>query len=232
MVTVDTVVTSSTSGSRSRMKRIFIGLLILSILLGLSFHFYKRYSLKSTLRPLVLKDNILIEEMLTIAKTSPNITYAEYFEKAKKNLDSREDIIYGVKVLSPYLYKKELDLYLELLNVENEYIRSEVALSRALLEASSKFDWSQRERSEYISSSYYSSDIYRRSYLRSLDEAKKAYEDYGKKRADYTENVKKLLSKEKLAWKELSSLMPNRNIISILEEKLKEQTKKEEALKK
>ena len=216
----------------NRIKKILVGLLVFAVILGLGIHFYKRYSLKSALRPLVLKDNILIEEMLTITKNSPHITGPEYFEKAKKNLDDRDDIIYNVKVLSPYFYKKELATYLELLNLENEYIRTGLAVSRALLEAFNKMDWNIREGHEYLASSYYSSGIYRKSYLRSLDEAKKANEELEKEHANYVDIIKKLLSKEKIVWKELSPLMPNRNLISILEEKLKEEEKIEDALKK
>ena len=112
-------------------RKIWVGILLGVIILVSAPFFY----LRLMLRPLVLRDNILIEEILNVNKTSPHITYGEFFEKAKKNIEMREDIIRSVRILKPYFYKRKLDLYVEFLHLENESkITSGIIQSRRIFQ--------------------------------------------------------------------------------------------------
>jgi len=213
------------------MKKKLLLLSFLLIIFLAGFHFYKIHSLKSAIRPLALKDNILIEAILNIEKNSPNITFAEYFEKAQKNIEQRDDVIFNVKLLSPYILKKEIDMYIDLLNTENECVRSEIALSRAGLDVSSKFDWADYQIKD-IPTSYYFVESYKRSTKKAINEFKEAVKKKESKNEEFLEAVNKLLSVEKKYADPLSSLIPKRNIIPRLEEIVKENEKKSEESKK
>lgn len=109
-----------------------VGGIVAALVLVFGFQVYKTHAFKSALRPYVLKDNILIEDMLNL-HSDGKISLDDYFDKAKKNIDAREQLIQDIRLIDPGSYKIELDMYVEILKLANEYIQSEVAQYKALL---------------------------------------------------------------------------------------------------
>lgn len=104
--------------------------LCLAFILG-GMHVYRIRVFGQGLRPLVLKDSMLFEEIVSIRENAAGLTWAEYFEGAQKNIDTRINTIQETKLLDPYRYQAVVDAFVGLLYMENEYIRSCVSLARA-----------------------------------------------------------------------------------------------------
>jgi len=199
---------------------ILIGMIVIAALV-LGFHFYKINAFKSALKPLALKDNMLFWEMLTITKTSPNITFAQLSGKAIRNIGARNEIIAKVGSLDPYLYRKELNLYLKLLDLENEYVRSFITLRRALLVASGEPE-REKEVETYKSTDKQKTVYHQKTFKKALVSFRKKTDKTQAASKEHLKISKKLLAFEKENAESLSSIIPKRNIIPLLEKAVRE----------
>jgi hypothetical protein len=208
------------------MQRKWLIIVIIAIVviaaLGIGYHFYRMNALRSALKPLALKDESLFKEMLAVTKALPGITLTDLSEKAQKNIEARNEIISKVKAIDPYLYKKQVGLFLRLLDLENEYARSLVALKRAWLEARTQPREEIVTEVEEVKIAK-QKPIYReKTFKRTLI---KFREVVGKAQAASREHLKisrEILAFEKQNTKSLSSIIPKRNIIPLLEEVIRE----------
>lgn len=110
-----------------------LAFLFIIVLGGLSFHFYKASQLKATLKPLVLKDNELFGQFLKSQDYYGN-KYTILISKAEESISERSNIIQNIASVSPYIYKKKVDTYLEMLNLENNCSKSAIGVWNGILE--------------------------------------------------------------------------------------------------
>lgn len=99
----------------------------------------KLADLRSSIKKIVLQDNALVMELLD-PDSLEHITYAEFFKRADKNKDSRDDLVRQLRATESGPYGEDVGHYVELLSEENNWVRAEEAVSRAQLDSSSKQD--------------------------------------------------------------------------------------------
>lgn len=207
-----------------RKKWIIFVLVAIAVIaaLGIAYHFYRINALRSALKPLALEDELLFKEMLAVTKTLPDITLAELSEKAQKNIHARNQIISKVRALDPYLYKKQVGLFLKLLELENEYAASLVALKRAWLEARTQPREEIVTEVEEVKIAK-QKPIYReKTFKRTLIKFREVIEKAQAASRDHLKISEKILAFEKENAKPLSSIIPKRNIMPLLEEVIRE----------
>ncbi len=95
--------------------------------------------LRERVNAIVRNDNALVLEILN-ADGSQNITYAEFFDRAAKNKGDRDTLIRKLRTLVASSYQTEVDNLVSLLEIENEYVRAEEAVTRQKLEVASRHD--------------------------------------------------------------------------------------------
>jgi hypothetical protein len=99
----------------------------------------KLATLRGDIKKIVLQDNALVMEMLDDGALE-HITYAEFFKRADKNKEARDDLIRQLRATEAGPYGEAVGHYVALLGTENDWVRSEEAVSRASLDASTKWD--------------------------------------------------------------------------------------------
>lgn len=208
---------ASSSSKPAKQKKFWIGVvggIVALSVLAVGFQAYKKHSFKSALRPYALKDNILTEDILNLESES-KITIVDYFDKAKKNIEAREQIIQDVRMLDPGSYKKELDMHVEIMTLENEYVQSKVAALKAYIGVESAKSELKR-LDDACNASWFS---FCNNNLPTL-KGNVEYALTGQKIAaeEYIKAYKKWLSKEEEYHKGLSSFLPERNLIAKLKE--------------
>ena len=95
--------------------------------------------LRERVNAIVRNDNALVLEILG-ADGSQNITYAEFFERAAKNKSDRDTLIRKLRTMVAPSYQTEIDDLVRLMEIENEYVRAEEAVTRQKLEVASRHD--------------------------------------------------------------------------------------------
>ncbi len=122
---------------------------VLAVLLALvvgagGLHFYKVHSVQQQLRAIAVRDNVLVDEALNLAKVSPSMTAAQYKAKLEKNVEEREALIREVKVIDAYSLRPAVDQYVKLLQLENECFRAQAlyvpAFARYAMSADQRMD--------------------------------------------------------------------------------------------
>lgn len=126
-----------------RSKLLVAAGVILVALVFLATHLYKRHAVISALAPLCNKASALNEEILVSVPASRNMTYGEYFEKTKKNIELREDVLRDVRILPPYRYKAAIDSLIELLQLQNELVRTQSGQAVHRMRAGSQWEFLQ-----------------------------------------------------------------------------------------
>ena len=99
----------------------------------------KLAALRQEIKKIVLQDNALVLEMLDDGALD-HITYAEFFKRADKNKEERDVLIRKLRATETGPYGEQVGHFVKLMETENEWVRAEEAVSRASLEASSKWD--------------------------------------------------------------------------------------------
>lgn len=199
-----------------KQKKLWIGIvggIVAILVLAVGFQAYKKHAFKSALRPYALKDNILIEDMLNL-ESEGKITYADYFDKAKKNIEAREQLIQDISLIDPGSYKTELDMYLEILKLENKYIQYGIAKGMAYIAvkmAKNKIE-PMREICNINWYSWCSADI-----SKAKRDIEAAATGLVEKTRESRVTSEQWLSKEKEYNKTLSAFLPARNLIPKLE---------------
>lgn len=95
--------------------------------------------LRERVNSIARNDNALVLEILG-ADGSQNITYAEFFDRAAKNKGDRDTLIRKLRTLVAPPYQTEIDDLVRLMEIENEYVRAEEAVTRQKLEVASRQD--------------------------------------------------------------------------------------------
>jgi len=127
-----------------------LALILLLVAGGLGFTIYQKRqerqqredklaSLRADIKKVVLQDNALVMEMLDDGALE-HITYGEFFKRADKNKESRDDLIRQLRATETGPYGEDVGHYVALLGTENDWVRSEEAVTRAGLDASTKWD--------------------------------------------------------------------------------------------
>ena len=100
-------------------------------------------TLRGDIKKIVLQDNALVLEMLDDGALQ-HITYAEFFKRADKNKEERDNLIRQLRATEAGPYGEQVGHFVGLMEGENEWMRAEEAVSRANMEASSQWDAYQR----------------------------------------------------------------------------------------
>ena len=211
-------------------KKWLLVLLGLAIL-GIGYHSYKVYNFKRMIKPFVMKDNILFEEILTVENSNPQITYGEFFDKAKKNIEIREDTIRGVKMLDPYIYEKELNEYAEFLVLENKSLYAFINLLKGKIESESKNEKNLHDSLNRLKNKAYFNAVSGRDapsrqftdqvieeQTEALIEADKEFEG---KFIEWKKTFSDLLSREESYQKNSPSFLFGRNLVPIIKNHIK-----------
>lgn len=212
---------ATNSNKPAKQKKLWIGVvggIVALSVLAVGFQAYKKYSFKSALRPYALKDNILTEDILNL-ESEEKITFADYFDKAKKNIEAREQLIQDIRMIDPGSFKKEADMYIEIMTLENEYVQSGVAKDKAYIE---KIKWEgTKEKWEEMCNNYGWTEGCNSDIAKAKGEIEAASTEWSEKILEQRETRKKWLSKEKDYNKPLYAFLPERNLIPKLEDIVK-----------
>ena len=95
--------------------------------------------LRERINVIVRNDNALVLEILN-SDGSQNITYAEFFNRAAKNKSDRDTLVRRLRTMVAPSYQTEVDNLVQLMEIENEYVRAEEAVTRQKLEVASRHD--------------------------------------------------------------------------------------------
>ena len=95
--------------------------------------------LRERIGAIARNDNALVLEILG-ADGSQNITYAEFFNRAAKNKSDRDTLVRKLRTMVAPSYQTEIDNLVRLLEIENEYVRAEEAVTRQKLEVATRHD--------------------------------------------------------------------------------------------
>ena len=99
----------------------------------------KLAALRGDIKKIVLQDNALVLEMLDDGALE-HITYAEFFKRADKNKEERDNLIRTLRATEAGPYGEQVGHFIKLMEGENEWVRAEEAVSRAGMEASGKWE--------------------------------------------------------------------------------------------
>lgn len=99
----------------------------------------KLAALRGDIKKIVLQDNALVLEMLDDGALQ-HITYAEFFKRADRNKEERDDLIRTLRATEAGPYGEQVGHFVKLMEGENEWVRAEEAVSRAGMEASAKWE--------------------------------------------------------------------------------------------
>ncbi len=201
---------------------ILLIVIIVLAALGIGYHSYKLNALKSALRPLASQDEALFKELLDITKALPSITLSELSAITQDNIAARNGIMAKVKAVSPYLYKKQIDLFLKLMEMENEYARSLVSLKRAWLEAGAQPKEEVVTTVEEIKAPKQKTTYRERTFKRTLLKFREVVDKARAASQQHLQLSQKILAFEKNNQRSLSSIIPKRNIIPLLEQLIRE----------
>ena len=145
----------------------------------------KLAALRGDIKKIVLQDNALVLEMLDDGALQ-HITYAEFFKRADRNKEERDNLIRTLRATEAGPYGEQVGHFVKLMEGENEWVRAEEAVSRAGMEASGKWESYKRisDASENAS--------------QNVDEAKAAYlaAPYG---YDYAEKAQLDMARSRVA---------------------------------
>lgn len=211
------------SNKPAKQKKLWIGVvgsIVTLSVLAIGFQAYKKYSFKSALRPHTLKDNILTEDMLEFYRDKSKSTIRDSIDKGKKNMEAREQIIQDLRMVDPGSYKKELDMYVDLLKLENEYVYSEVSDSNSWLDVRvAEAEKKEKERMCDEMTAYSRNLVCGEESMQELaDRVYSAKDKWVEIYKNKKEVINKWLFKEKDYQKTLSGLLPVRHVIPKLEE--------------
>ncbi len=95
--------------------------------------------LRDRIGAIVRNDNALVLEILG-ADGSQNITYAEFFNRTAKNKGDRDTLVRKLRTMVAPDYQSDIDNLVQLMEIENEYVRAEEAVTRQKLEVASRHD--------------------------------------------------------------------------------------------
>ena len=104
----------------------------------------KLAALRGDIKKIVLQDNALVLEMLDDGALE-HITYAEFFKRADKNKEERDNLIRTLRATEAGPYGEQVGHFVKLMEGENEWVRAEEAVSRAGMEASGKWEAYKRQ---------------------------------------------------------------------------------------
>ena len=93
--------------------------------------------LRERVNAIARNDNALVLEILG-ADGSQTITYAEFFARAAKNKSDRDILIRKLRTMVAPPYQTEVDNLVRLLEIENDYVRAEEAVTRQKLEVAQR----------------------------------------------------------------------------------------------
>ena len=99
----------------------------------------KLAALRGAIKNIVLQDNALVLEMLDDGALQ-HITYAEFFKRADRNKEERDNLIRTLRATEAGPYGEQVGHFVKLMEGENEWVRAEEAVSRAGMEASGKWE--------------------------------------------------------------------------------------------
>ncbi len=99
----------------------------------------KLAALRGDIKKIVLQDNALVLEMRDDGALQ-HITYAEFFKRADRNKEERDNLIRTLRATEAGPYGEQVGHFVKLMEGENEWVRAEEAVSRAGMDASGKWE--------------------------------------------------------------------------------------------
>lgn len=197
---------------------------IVLAVLGIGYHLYKLNALKSALKPLALQDEALFKELLEITKSLPAITLGELSAITQDNIAARNEIMAKVRAIPPYTQKKQISLFLRLMEMENEYALSLVSLKRAWLEAGAQPEEEIVTEVEEIQRGPKQKPLFREKvFKRTLIKFRGGVEKAQAASQAHLRISQNILAFEKNNERSLSSIIPKRNTTPLLEQLIREE---------
>ncbi|MGQ7814575.1 hypothetical protein ACUTAH_02675 [Metapseudomonas furukawaii] len=132
-------------------------------------------------KPAIKITSAYLSQMATYHASDSNITFGEYFDKAKIAIDEIDKKLIELNSLDLRYAKDDLSLAAEYMRQARELIRDMSALMRASMNASSASEQADRLRDErYESDNEYIQAYAEKGYAKALDEQKEALEKFKK----------------------------------------------------
>ena len=167
----------------------------------------KLAALRGDIKKIVLQDNALVLEMLDDGALE-HITYAEFFKRADKNKEERDNLIRTLRATEAGPYGEQVGHFVKLMEGENEWVRAKEAVSRAGMEASGKWE-SYKRISDASDDASQDADEAKAAYMAApygYDYAEKAQLDMARSRvASMSDNSKNAFDEWKSAQDDLGA---------------------------
>ena len=202
---------------------ILIIFLIIVAVLGIGYHVYKVNALRSALKPLALENEALFRELVSLTKALPGMTLAEVSQKAQSNIAARNRIMEKVRALPPYIYKKQIGLFLKLMEMENQYARSLTALKRAWVEAGGQPREEMVTEVEEVKGPKQKTFFRERTFKRTLIKFREKVDEARAASQKHLQLSRQILVFEKENAKALGSIIPKRNTAPLLEQLIQQE---------
>lgn len=202
---------------------ILLIVLIILAVLGIGYHLYKLNALKSALKPLALQDEALFKELLEITQSLPAITLGELSAITQENIAARNEIMAKVRTIPPYFYKKQINLFLRLMEMENEYALSLTSLKRAWVEAGTQPKEEVVTTVEEIKAPKQKTTYRERTFKRTLVKFRETIDKARAASQAHLRISQNILTFEKNNEKALSSIIPKRTTTPLLEQLIREE---------
>lgn len=138
---------------------------------------YSEYQNRLAARPAIKITSAYLSQMATYHASDSNITFGEYFDKAKTAIDEIDKKLIELNSLDLRYAKDDLSLAAEYMRQARELIRDMSALMRASMNVSSAEEKADKLRDErYDSDNEYIQAYAEKGYAKALDEQKEALE--------------------------------------------------------
>jgi hypothetical protein len=170
-------------------------LVVVALIVGVRL-FWKAQE-KNDIKEVASADSSLINEALAARKDRSNMGFMRLFNILKRNINKRDTLIEKAKSLEVSYYKEEIDQFIGLMQIENEFLRSALFFDQGISSAVASVRSAPSVRAESI------------------------YKSSRAKLNDYTEIVDELIEKEKNAQTSLSEFMPERSVLMMMEKEKK-----------
>lgn len=149
-------------------------------------------SLRDQIKQVVLADNALALEVLEIDESS-QITFAEFFKRTEKNKEERDALVRRLRAIEAGPYTEQAKNFVNLMEIESDFVRAEEAVSRQTMEVSSRSD-AIKELETTVSSAGSDLTEARAKYLAAPygeDYSEKSQLDFARSRLEQTETQAK-----------------------------------------
>ncbi len=181
--------------NRRSVTVVILILVLVALIVGVRLFF--KIQEKNDIKEIASADSFLINEALGARNDRPNMGIMRLFNMLKHNIDKRDALIKKAETLGASYHKKEIGQMIDLMQIENEFLRSALFYDQGIAGAVSGIRSAPPVRAEGI------------------------YKSSKAKIDGFMEIVNDLIEQEKNAQTSLSVFMPERSVLTMMEEEKK-----------